>query len=239
MRLISRPLVIAHRGGALEAPENSIESFERAIRIGCDGVELDVRQSRDGVPFVVHDRELRADSTGRAGAVDDLGAAELSALPTLEAVLDLPWGDMTLMVEVKHDAGAGERDRRLAARVARDLAEARLPNAVLASFSVDVLAAAHAAEPSVPLVPILDGETDYAEDLKPLEKLPVFGWAVDLGWLQVDEAAAAGIRGRGGPIWVWTIKTLDELGAALRLRADGVITDIPGQVLKRRAEGRL
>jgi glycerophosphoryl diester phosphodiesterase len=234
----SRPLVLAHRGGALEAPENSIESFERAIALGCDGVELDVRCSRDGVPLVVHDREVKTHPGAQWRPVDQLTAGELRFLPTLDAVLGLPWGDMTLMVEVKHDRDAHGRNRELAVVVARAIRKTRLPNAVLASFSVEMLVAAHAAEPSVPLVPILDDETYYEEDLNPLEKLPIFGWAADLGWLQVDEASVAWMRGRGGVLWVWTVKTLGEFGGALGLQADGVITDIPGQVIERLAQTR-
>src|SRR5439155_9763645 len=52
----SRPLVFAHRGGSALAPENTIEAFDNGLRLGADGVELDVHLSRDAQVMVHHDR---------------------------------------------------------------------------------------------------------------------------------------------------------------------------------------
>src|SRR4029453_4844868 len=49
------PIVVAHRGASSTRPENTIPSFEEAIRLGAGIVEFDVRLSRDGVPVVIHD----------------------------------------------------------------------------------------------------------------------------------------------------------------------------------------
>src|SRR4051812_41858227 len=49
----ARPLVFAHRGGSKLAPENTIAAFDRGMAAGADGLELDVRLSRDGI-VVVH-----------------------------------------------------------------------------------------------------------------------------------------------------------------------------------------
>lgn len=56
---MSRPLVIAHRGGADLWPENTLEAFAEAIAAGADGAELDVHLSKDGVPVVFHDEALK------------------------------------------------------------------------------------------------------------------------------------------------------------------------------------
>src|SRR5580765_2802827 len=60
----TRPLVFAHRGGSRLAPENTIAAFDRGMAAGADGLELDVRLSRDGVAVVHHDPLL--DRTTRA-----------------------------------------------------------------------------------------------------------------------------------------------------------------------------
>jgi glycerophosphoryl diester phosphodiesterase len=52
------PLIIGHRGASAVAPENTLSAFARAVRDGADGIELDVRLSRDGVPVVLHDATL-------------------------------------------------------------------------------------------------------------------------------------------------------------------------------------
>src|SRR5262245_59903344 len=51
----NRPLIIAHRGGARETTENTIEGFQRAGKIGADGIETDIRLTRDGVVVIYHD----------------------------------------------------------------------------------------------------------------------------------------------------------------------------------------
>lgn len=53
------PLIIAHRGASALAPENTLAAFQMAIDEGADGLELDVRLAKDGVPVVFHDATLR------------------------------------------------------------------------------------------------------------------------------------------------------------------------------------
>ena len=60
------PLIIGHRGASALAPENTLAAFARAFDDGADGIELDVRLARDGVPVVIHDPSLS--HTGRLKA---------------------------------------------------------------------------------------------------------------------------------------------------------------------------
>ena len=96
-----RPLVFAHRGGAALAPENTLAAFDNGVALGADGLELDVRFSRDGVVMVHHDRTL--DRTmplkGPIGArnADELRAA---CVPTLAEVLER-YRDTRVIVELK------------------------------------------------------------------------------------------------------------------------------------------
>src|SRR5437667_423429 len=75
------------RGSAL-APENTIQAFDNGLRLGADGIELDVRLSRDGVVVVHHDRTLER-TTGLSGPVAMRTGAELSraGVPALADVL--------------------------------------------------------------------------------------------------------------------------------------------------------
>ena len=76
---MSQPLIIGHRGAAAVAPENTLAAFEAAIKAGADGVEFDVRLSRDGVPVVIHDNSLYR-TGGVRRRVDDLTFNELSQI---------------------------------------------------------------------------------------------------------------------------------------------------------------
>ena len=72
-----RPLVYAHRGGAALRPENTIASFDYGLSLGADGLEFDVRLSRDGIVVVHHDDTLERTTNAR-GPVSALTADELA-----------------------------------------------------------------------------------------------------------------------------------------------------------------
>src|SRR3984957_17574112 len=73
----SWPLVFAHRGGGALAPENTCAAFDRGLALGADGLELDVRLSRDGIVVVHHDRTLDR-STHLRGPLAGFEADELA-----------------------------------------------------------------------------------------------------------------------------------------------------------------
>ncbi|WP_019961780.1 glycerophosphodiester phosphodiesterase family protein [Woodsholea maritima] len=76
---IQHIFVIAHRGCTQRAPENSIEAIQACIAMGVDMVELDVRQTRDGVLVLMHDERVDRTTNG-SGRVGDLTYEEISAL---------------------------------------------------------------------------------------------------------------------------------------------------------------
>lgn len=104
---MKKPLIIAHRGASELAPENTLAAFRRAVDDGAEGIEFDVRLSKDGEAMVFHDATLRRVSD-RKGLVSNLTAAELQkidvgswfkrlqpnsdfageTIPTLQTVLD-------------------------------------------------------------------------------------------------------------------------------------------------------
>lgn len=57
--MTTSPLIIGHRGASAAAPENTMSAFREAISVGADGIEFDVRLTRDGLPVVIHDSTLR------------------------------------------------------------------------------------------------------------------------------------------------------------------------------------
>jgi glycerophosphoryl diester phosphodiesterase len=71
------PKIIAHRGSSAHAPENTLAAFELAVAGGAEGIEFDVRLTRDGEAVVIHDADLKR--TGlRKGIVSGMTAAELA-----------------------------------------------------------------------------------------------------------------------------------------------------------------
>jgi glycerophosphoryl diester phosphodiesterase len=73
-------LLIGHRGGPTrDYPENAMETMERTLRAGTRGMEIDVAQTKDGVPILMHDDDLDRTTTGE-GPVSDRTWAEVSQL---------------------------------------------------------------------------------------------------------------------------------------------------------------
>lgn len=75
--------LVAHRGNAVEFPENTLPAFSSALDLGVRFIEFDVQLSKDGVPVVIHDH-LLARTTGLPGSVFDHEAAELSRMEAAE-----------------------------------------------------------------------------------------------------------------------------------------------------------
>ena len=73
------PLIIGHRGASAVAPENTLAAFAQAVALGADGIELDVRLARNGVPVVIHDASLRH-TAGRKEIVTKLTSEELARI---------------------------------------------------------------------------------------------------------------------------------------------------------------
>jgi len=130
------PLAFAHRGGAGEAPENTMEAFAIAVELGFRCLETDVHLTRDGQLVAFHDDRLDR-VTDRVGAIADLPLAEVRAadaghtftadggrtfpfrgrgvrIPLLREVLER-WGDVRVNIDPKSDACVAPLARMLEA----------------------------------------------------------------------------------------------------------------------------
>jgi len=97
------PLIIGHRGASAVAPENTMAAFEAAIAAGADGIEFDVRLSRDGVPVIIHDDTLQR-THGLRQRVADMTVKELRTVgvPSLRDLFELMSpNDLFLCLEIK------------------------------------------------------------------------------------------------------------------------------------------
>jgi glycerophosphoryl diester phosphodiesterase len=101
-------LIYAHRGASAIHPENTLRAFQHALAIGVDGIELDVHATADGVPVVIHDRDVGRTTDG-TGYVDQIPLVRLETLdagagervPTLAEVLALVGEGAHLDIEIK------------------------------------------------------------------------------------------------------------------------------------------
>jgi glycerophosphoryl diester phosphodiesterase len=130
----SGPLVLAHRGGAGLAPENTIAAFDNAVRLGADGLELDVRLSRDGIVVVHHDATVDRTTDAR-GAVNSFTADQLARVDAgsrFERGAATPFRGLGIGIPTLAGVLARFRDSRI-------VVELKLNTPELASAALDVV----------------------------------------------------------------------------------------------------
>ncbi len=235
------PLVFAHRGSM---PEHTLDAYRDAIDVGADGLECDVRLTRDGHLICIHDRRLDRTSNGR-GPVSTTRLADLHGLEfggslgilTLETLLRtvLDAGrPLRLLIETKHPTRHGARvERALVAMLDKyglATADPAAPVQVtVMSFAALALRRIRALAPTLPTVYLVE----YVPPGVRTARLPfgaeILGPGVSALRAHPDLIRYAHARGRRA--YVWTVNTDADLDLALRLGADGIITDRPKFVL--------
>ena len=133
-------LVLGHRGAASpDAPENTLAAVDRALRLGADGVEVDLRLTSDGVPVCLHDPDLRR-VHGDPRQVARTRSGQLSPqVPALADVLDLVGSRGRVVLELK-GFGLLRRSSGLVDAVAEELGRDRRRDVVVSSFSWGLVA---------------------------------------------------------------------------------------------------
>jgi glycerophosphoryl diester phosphodiesterase len=227
-----RPLVFAHRGGAALAPENTIAAFDKGIACGADGLELDVRLSRDGAVVVHHDLTLER-TTGLRGTlasrtVDDLARANV---PTLAAVLERH-RDVRIIIEMK--VNTADFARAVVDVVRRADAVERV---CLGSYGRRALRAARALDPAI-------ATSAAREEVRLALYQSWCRWPVarvGYGGYQVPEFSGSTrvvsprfirhAHDAGLAVQVWTVDADADARRLLSWGADALITDRPDLIV--------
>lgn len=234
----TRPLVLGHRGARHAAPENTLRAFELSRLEGADGVELDVRLSKNGEVIVLHDPSLERVSGGaNRQRAQDLDAAELArvdvgegeGVPRLADVLD--WAtrfDLCVNVEVKTDVP----DRQRLVRAVADLLGAHQGSEeriLLSSFGPDVVLMLARRLPSF-------GVAWLIHDRQKLWRLASrFRWLGAVGvnpqHTLLSTARVQSLKQRGALVSTWTVNDPVLAKAYARFGVDAIISDCPGEIL--------
>jgi glycerophosphoryl diester phosphodiesterase len=224
----SKPLVFAHRGGAALAPENTLDAFANGLALGADGIELDVRASRDGRIVVHHDETLDR-TTALRGPVRHYDADELAraGVPDLFTVLRC-CADVRVIVEIK--VNAPEFGRAVLHELRRASAVDR---ACVGAFRRSVLRAVRQAEPA--LATSASREEVRLALYRSWLRLPVTDPPYD-GYQIPEHAGAtrvvsprfvADAHRAGLAVQVWTVNDPAAARRLLGWGVDALITDRP------------
>jgi glycerophosphoryl diester phosphodiesterase len=248
------PFVVAHRGASAHRPEHTLTAYELALQEGADGVECDVRLTRDGHLVCVHDRRVDRTSTG-TGLVSEMTLAELKRLDwgawhgswradgtlgdtgllTLDDLvrLVLDWNrPVKLFIETKHPVryGALVESKVLALLHRYGIAappSADLSRAVVMSFSAAAVWRIRRAAPLLPTV--LLGETSRFMGGSAATTVGATAVGPSISTLRehpelVDRAAA-----QGRAMYCWTVDHYEDVGFCRDLGVGWIATNHPGR----------
>lgn len=250
---LGHPYVVAHRGASADLPEHTVAAYDLALREGADGVECDVRLTRDGHLVCVHDRRVdrTSDGTGlvseltlaqlrefdygswhssaRDGGVGDVGLLTLDTLITM--VLD--WNrPVKLFIETKHPVryGALVESKVLALLHRYGIAapaSADLSRAVVMSFSAAAVWRIRRAAPMLPTV--LLGETSRLLGGSAATTVGATAVGPSIATLRdnpelVDKAAA-----HGRALYCWTVDHYEDVRYCRDVGVAWVATNHPGR----------
>lgn len=232
--------VIAHRGFSAIAPENTLAAFQKAIAIGADYLELDVRLTKDDSLVVIHDESVdRTSSNNMKAKVNEMYFREIARvkagysdkfddqysnekIPTLREVLTMTKDKIKVAIELKVYGAENE-----VINLVNQLGVA--DQVIIFSFYYPVLAKIRQLDKDIPtlyLIPKVDKLTlDYAGVID----------ANAIGFHQeakVDEELLKAAHRANMELWVWTVNNETKMKEFIDLGIDGLISDFPDKAIK-------
>ena len=237
--------VIAHRGASAYFPENTMVSFEGAIALGADMVELDVQLTADGEVVVFHDERISRCTNGR-GSIADYTLVELkkldagswfdkkyagARLPTLVEALELCKDKIAVNVEIKTEAVTDTISNGIEEKCLRIVDKIAMRKHVIFS-SFDPRAVQHLKEidGQIPAA-VLFAKKHYGSQL-PSEIIAALGAdAINCSQRELSKEWLADLKQHGIPVNVYTVNDEKSMRRLLALGVDGIFTNWP-DVLK-------
>jgi glycerophosphoryl diester phosphodiesterase len=222
--------VIAHRGAAGKAPENTLASVRQAMKDGADWIEIDVQESMDGEVVVIHDsdfmklagKDLKVwDSTLKELREIDVGSwfgPEFSAerVPTLTQVLEETRGQSRVLIELKYYG----HDQQLEQRVVDIVEKAGMVNEVaVMSLKLSGIKKFHALRPDW-VVGLLSSKA-----IGNLYDLDMDFFAINMG--MATPGFIRNVHLADKQVFVWTVNDQVSMSRMISLGVDGIITDEP------------
>jgi len=215
-------LRIGHRGARAYAPENTITSFKKALEIGVDAVELDVRKTKDNQIVVIHDEDVKRTTNGK-GLVSELTLREIKDLsaeggekiPTLDEALDFLDKKVKVFIELK-ETGIEEQVLQIVHKKGVE------KNAVIVSFLEEALKKVRELNGSIETGLIYARHKNpikAALELKANYLLALYRFTHSAN---VEKAHENGLK-----VVVWTINTPEEVKQYAKKGVDGIASDKP------------
>ena len=250
--------IIAHKCAAGIAPENTMASFQAALDIGVDMIELDVRQTKDEEIIVFHDQYLDRTTNGTGNVHEytleqlkqlDAGSwfsSEFSSqkIPTLKEVLDLVNGRCQVLIEIKHMEHPHYHDFSDKLVDIIRLEENGFDWVLLQSYEDKYLEEAEMYDDRIQTNKMLIGEDStplLAFYIETKLRLGLGDSKENLKTLNPEFTTLSPRRifrmhSRGFKVFTYSVNSREEMIKMLNMGVDGIITDFPSELVKIRKE---
>lgn len=235
--------VVAHRGASGYAPENTIASFDKAVTMGADYIEIDVQRSKDGELVVIHDHMVDRTTNG-TGHVRDLTIDELKTLdagswkgpefageriPTFDEVLDRYHGRIGILVELKApELYPGIEEEIAATLMEHNLDHSQSEEVIIQSFHFESMKKMNKLLPNMP-IGVLTASLEHTSN----EALNVFSNYADYFNPQyglVSQELVERAHSYGLKVGSWTVRSQEVAESLIAAGVDAIITDYPDYV---------
>ena len=224
-------LIIGHRGAKGHIVENTLESIEKAMELGVDGIEIDVFKCKSGELVVFHDKSMQR-LTGISRYIEAMNLDSIRKIkvlnnykiPTLNEVLDLIDGKVFLNIELKGSQTAKLTHQMIELYIKEDNWTAE--KFIISSFDWSELSDFYELNKEVPIAVLTDAD--------PLDALPMAGQikavAINPNFKSLNPVNIKIIQQSGYKVYPYTINKKDDIAMMISLNVDGIITDFPERV---------
>ncbi len=248
-----KPLIIGHRGASRSAPENTMAAFRLALEAGADGVEFDVRLTRDGIPVIIHDDDLRR-TGGTPSRVADLTLHELQAIdvgrwfpsnkfigeqvPTLHQLFELfDSNDFLLYLEMKCDTTEQDRLAQVCAQVINS--SSLKHRVIVESFDLAGIAKIKAIDPTIKTAALFEPSLANLPLITSGQRLVERALAVGADEIALHHRLAndrmvEASRVAGLAVVVWTVDNPSWIARANSTGVTALITNDPALMVRQR-----
>lgn len=246
----AQPIIVANRGAMGYAPENTISAFKMAIELGADALELDLRQTKDGVLVALHDASVDKTTNGK-GSVNNFHFKDLQTLdagswfdkkfsgekiPSLQEVINVLNDSTILIIELKEgDETYPGIEERVVSLVKENEIESRT---ILKSFDPNVLRRLREIEPNIPLCYVYALRIPWLGMI--IDRGITFGsiYNIDAEYLQphrffLSDSFVKDAQSKGFKIISWGVNSSEAIIESLDYGVDGIETDYPDLVLEK------
>ncbi|MFP3323344.1 glycerophosphodiester phosphodiesterase [Planococcus sp. SIMBA_160] len=243
-------LLIAHRGASAIAPEHTLASYQLAVDMDADYIEIDLQMTKDGVLVALHDDTVdrTTDGSGKVAEMDLADIKKLDAgswfnaenpdrakaeyvgiqVPTLEEIFTAFGVSTNYYIETKQpDKSDGMEESLLELLNHFELLDESLPEGkvIVQSFSSDSLTAIHEMDGDIPLIQLIDNSEQLTPSLEAFEPYREYAVGIGASYRNADEATIGAAR--EASLWVHLF-VVDELAEGKKLKslgANGIFTN--------------